>query len=140
MERSSFFPLIHVGVLALGAVFVVIKIVALMGRIRDLSLGRDAEVAVGQELNQLARDGFDVFHDVYGDGPFNVDHVVVGRSGVYAIETKGRSKPLRNGKAEFKVRIEGDRLVFPHKDGNIAAATSEGRRQMAREMVDVCNR
>ena len=39
------------------------------------------------------RDGFAVFHDVPGDKAFNVDHVVIGPQGVFAVETKGRGKP-----------------------------------------------
>jgi Nuclease-related domain len=30
---------------------------------------------------------------------FNIDHVVVGRNGVFAVETKGRSKPVKGRRA-----------------------------------------
>ena len=85
----------------------------LVRKIRRLSLGREAEMAVGQELNQLLSCGFRVFHDIVGDAAFNVDHVVVGPSGVFAVETKGRTKPLRDGKAAYRVELYGDRLIFP---------------------------
>lgn len=111
--RSASFPLIFTLVLIGGAGWLAHKLIGLTKRIRDLSLGLEAETAVGQELNQLLRDGYDVFHDVDGDRKFNIDHVVVGRSGVFAIETKGRSKPIRNGKAEYKVQLDGDQLIFP---------------------------
>jgi hypothetical protein len=59
------------------------------------------------------RDGFAVFHDVPGDKEFNVDHVVVGSQGVFAVETKGRGKPVRKSGAEYKVEHIDGELVFP---------------------------
>ncbi len=80
---------------------------------RQHALGLDAESATGQELNQLMREGFWVFHDCPADD-FNIDHVVIGTSGVFAVETKGRSKPSRNdGSAEREVVYDGTQLEFP---------------------------
>jgi hypothetical protein len=59
------------------------------------------------------REGYFVFHDVPGDKEFNVDHVVAGRSGVYAVETKGRSKPSQNRDSGHKVQYDGQKLLFP---------------------------
>ncbi len=63
-------------------------------RIKNLKLGRDGERAVGQFLDDLRRKGAFVFHDVPGEG-FNIDHVIIHASGIYAIETKTLSKPDR---------------------------------------------
>jgi len=54
--------------------------------------GIRGEREVGRMLERCRRFGYEVFHDVPGDG-FNVDHVLVGPAGVFAIETKTRSKP-----------------------------------------------
>ena len=57
-----------------------------------LHQGVEAEIATGQELSLLMRDGAWVFHDIpyqYG----NIDHVIVSRGSIFAIETKGYSKP-----------------------------------------------
>lgn len=62
--------------------------------LRALSLARDGERAVGQFLEQLRRDGHDVFHDVLGPG-FNIDHIVVGPKGIFTVETKTRRKPVK---------------------------------------------
>jgi len=81
---------------------------------RDLHnhrLGYDAELAVGEELNRLMLQGFRVFHDIPGDKKFNVDHVVVGPTGVFAIETKGRAKV--NDERGHKVELREGRLHFP---------------------------
>jgi hypothetical protein len=76
----------------------------------------DAETTTGQELNFLMRDGAWVFHDIpyqYG----NIDHVIVGAGGVFAVETKGISKPTDNENSSSEnstVRIDRDELILPH--------------------------
>lgn len=82
-------------------------------KIDTLRLGLDAEMAVGQELDQLMRKGAAVFHDIPGEH-FNIDHVVVATQGVYAVETKGYAKPNRQqGAADAKVEFDGRCLRFP---------------------------
>lgn len=77
-------------------------------------LGLDAEIAVGQELDQLMREGAAVFHDFPADG-FNIDHVVISPRGIYAVETKGYAKPNRSrGLEDAKVRYDGRALHFPN--------------------------
>lgn len=76
-------------------------------------LGLDCERAVGQELNQLMLEGYRVFHDFQADN-FNIDHVVIGENGVFAIETKGRPKPDRGrGQEDVRVVYDGQVLQFP---------------------------
>ncbi|HNJ50348.1 MAG TPA: nuclease-related domain-containing protein, partial [Accumulibacter sp.] len=60
-------------------------------RLDHLKAGYDAEVAVGQELDQLMRQGAATFHDLPAE-QFNIDHVVVASEGVFAIESKGFTK------------------------------------------------
>jgi len=79
----------------------------------SLRLGLDAEVAVGQELDQLMRRGAFVFHDLPAD-KFNLDHVVIAPQGIFAVETKGYAKPDRGkGKADVTVVFDGQALRFP---------------------------
>lgn len=83
---------------------------------RDYHLGFLGERAVGEELNQLMAHGWSVFHDVPfadnpGAKPFNVDHVVVGSGGLFAIETKTRRKRKESGGHE--VASNGQTLTFP---------------------------
>lgn len=79
----------------------------------NLRLGLDGERAVAEELNQLMRKGAIVFHDVSGD-EFNIDHLVIAREGVFAVETKGYSKPVNaDGTVEARVHFDGERLTFP---------------------------
>jgi hypothetical protein len=94
-------------------VYLAVKLHKSLGRRRDLCLGLDCEMAVGQELNQLMLDGCRVYHDFQADG-FNIDHIVIGATGVFAIETKGRAKPDRGrGQEDARVVYDGKSLQFP---------------------------
>ncbi len=64
-------------------------------QLRNLRLGREGEISVGQSLEALREKGYKVLHDIEVPGKFNVDHVIVGPGGVFVIETKMRSKPMR---------------------------------------------
>lgn len=89
------------------------KLLTLQKIRRSLRLGLDCEMAVGQELNSLVAHGYRVFHDIQADN-FNIDHVVVGPNGVFAVETKGRSKPNRKrGAEDARVVFDGKNLNFP---------------------------
>jgi hypothetical protein len=88
------------------------KLAGLMRRLIDYRSGLDAEVAAGQELDQLMRQGAVVFHDLPASG-FNIDHVLVCVSGVYAIETKSRFKAARGERDAYKVSFDGEKLQFP---------------------------
>ena len=100
-------------VFGLFFVYLLYRVIQLMKRRRNMQLGYDCELAMAQELNALARKGYYVFHDVPADS-FNIDHVTVGPTGVVAIETKGRPKPLgKDGQAIARMRFEQGRLQFP---------------------------
>lgn len=90
-------------------------------KLTKLRLGHTAEIATANELIGLQALGYQVFHDVQADG-FNIDHLVIGKNGVFAIETKGRhkrNKDLRqtngngNGKKGYEVFYKDGRLNFP---------------------------
>jgi hypothetical protein len=89
------------------------KLLTISVRLDNLKAGYDAELAVGQELDQLMRQGAVVFHDMPADG-FNIDHVVIAREGIFAVETKGFTKPKQGGgKADATVVFDGKVLKFP---------------------------
>jgi hypothetical protein len=82
-------------------------------RLDRIKAGYDAELAVGQVLDQLMRQGAYTFHDVPAEG-FNIDHVVVHTAGVFAVETKGYTKDkATQGKAAATVVFDGRELRFP---------------------------
>ena len=91
------------------------KLIKLTNLKRFYRLGYDGEMAVGQELNQLMRDGYHVFHD-FPAGKFNIDHIVVGNAGVFAVETKARSKPTsKDRRADARVEYDDKCLRFPNR-------------------------
>jgi hypothetical protein len=63
---------------------------------RRCRLGYEGERHVGEALNQLMLADYRVFHDfLVTDRPgvtWNIDHIVVGINGVFAVETKTRRK------------------------------------------------
>ena len=111
------------------SVFSAYKLTKRLQRIRALRLGYECELAVGQELDLLMLDGFRVFHDIPA-GKFNIDHVVVGPTGVFAVETKGRSKMAAkgdSGKKQYKPTYSDGVLLFPN--GKDAHAVPQAIRQ-----------
>ena len=108
-----------VKVLSGGGVLLVVawemsKLRKLLLKSRKIKLGLDGEIYTGQELNYLMRKGAWVYHDIpykYG----NIDHVVISKSGIYAVETKAVRKPMnKNGGRDAKVFVKNGSLVFPH--------------------------
>jgi hypothetical protein len=93
--------------------YAAIRLRPIFRRYRQLKLGRDGERTVGQELEKLRAFGYRVYHDFLGDG-FNIDHIVIGPTGVFTINTKTISKPKQpDAKIQYdgrEVRIPGTRL------------------------------
>lgn len=73
--------------------------------LKNLYQGLDGELYVGQYLTDcLLRKGYNILHDIpvelANKTKFNIDHVIISPNGVYTIETKTISKPVK-GKAEI---------------------------------------
>jgi hypothetical protein len=93
-------------------------------RLRTEGLGIRGERHVGRLLEEARKHGYIPFHDIPGDN-FNVDHALVGPGGVFAIETKTRSK--RTGKGAQQVDYDGKRvLVDGHEPERDPIAQAEG--------------
>lgn len=104
------------GLLA-SLVFVIRRLVQGIVRWSNTWLGYFGERVVAECLEELKPRGFRIFHDVpAGDPqtPFNIDHVIVGPSGVFAVETKTRRKGrARAGFAEHQIIYDGQVLAYP---------------------------
>jgi hypothetical protein len=95
------------------------KVINLRRRIR---LGFEGERHVGEALNQLMLVGYRVFHDfLITDKPGsirNIDHIVIGRNGIFSVETKTRRKVKADNGA--KVTVLESALQYPwgvdHRD------------------------
>ena len=84
---------------------------------RNYKLGYKGELVVASHLEELKSMGYHVFHDMpakANGAAFNIDHVVVGPKGVFAIETKTRRKGgARPGLNDHEVFYDGRRLIWP---------------------------
>lgn len=100
-----------------GIIVAIIIVLRFMQRRRDDLLGYLGERAVAEHLAQLSRQGYRIFHNVPAEGrsrDFNIDHVVVGPTGVSAIEVKTRRKKKgRPGREEHVVTYDGQRFIWP---------------------------
>ncbi len=72
----------------------IFKITKGVREIRTLRMGSDGEKLVAEELLELVKQGSAILNDVQGD-KFNIDHVVISTHGIYLIETKTYSKPIK---------------------------------------------
>ncbi len=75
---------------------------------------------VGEAVDTLRLKGFYVFHNVPASEAqpiFHLDHVIVSSNGVFAIQTKSRTRGTpRPGFAEHKIIFDGQKLVYPWGD------------------------
>ena len=92
-------------------------------------LALDAELAVGRELNLIMAQGFYVFHEFRDEG-HQVDHVVAGPAGIYAVAVLGRARPKKGRLGlDAKVLYTGEALYFP--DNRKETAVIERARSQA---------
>lgn len=106
---------IAAGAIAIGFMgYALYKLLGLLGERRKIRLGCEGEMIVGQTLNRLMLKGYRVYHDFPAE-KFNIDHIVVGEKGVFAVETKTRSKrTTANHQQGATVAYDGRALHFPN--------------------------
>ena len=78
-------------------------------------LGLSGERAVAEQLQELARMGCYIFHDLQPDKTWNIDHIVVAPESVLVVETKTRRMRGRGSEnAAHEVVFDGRELHFPN--------------------------
>lgn len=101
--------------------FAAFRIIRAIPRLKQMKLGIDGEKAVGQYLDGLKEQGYAVFHDIVTELG-NIDHAVIGPTGVFAIETKTVSKPSdRDAIVSYDgktIRVDG---LIPDRDPVVQA-------------------
>jgi hypothetical protein len=110
LKQLSFNPILFSFAALLVVAGFAWRVVSLRPKLRALHQGREGERAVGQFLERLRGDGYQVFHDIVAPG-FNIDHVLIGPTGIYALETKTWSKPVGR---DARITFEAGRVL---KDG-----------------------
>lgn len=76
---------------------------------RQHKLGAEGEQNVAESLDWLRPDGYQVLHDVVENG-YNIDHLLIGPSGVYVVETKTRSKYSNH--RDVRVTFDGTHVLI----------------------------
>ena len=107
--------------LAGAAALAVYRLTRTISSWREIRFLRDANIAVGHSLQRIASNHGRVFHDVWTSAGV-VDHVMVGASGVYAINVVAR-----RGSGKGNVKLLGDELHF-------------SRRHAAASVVDIATK
>ncbi len=110
-------PVIWISVIigSLVLAYLIFNLAKLSSRRKHIRLGYEGELAVGQELNHLMARGYLVYHDFPAD-TFNIDHIIVGEGGVFAVETCTRLKgSAGTGGQESTVTYDGRMLVYADK-------------------------
>ena len=129
--------LINVGGVG-GVIYQFARCLQVFKIIEAVRLGLRGEQAVGEALAdaRIAVAGYRVFHDVPGDGKWNIDHVLVGPAGVFVLETKARSKrPGREGQAKHEVQFDGRMLRFPNWDDHETVRQVERNTEWVRKFL-----
>lgn len=107
--RPTLITIIAVILLTFG----IFKIIRGLKEVNRLKMARDGEKIVAEELQTLLRNGAAIFHDIVGD-KFNIDHVVVSPHGIFLIETKTYSKPIKKDAVisfdENQVYVDGKKV------------------------------
>ena len=82
-------------------------------RAKTLRQGRDGERYVAQIIERdLIPEGYRVIHDLFiekGGRKFNIDHLLIGKNGVFCLETKTWSKPFRG---ETVATYDGSKILL----------------------------
>ena len=114
--------------LTIGAALVAYRLVATMLVRHRVKLKRDANIAVGHQLQTIATGLGRTYHDVETSGGI-IDHLVIGQNGAYAVNVVARGA-ARGGSAELR----GNELVFsPGEKTESIVAIGEGIASLERE-------
>jgi len=113
--------------------WIVVRLYTHAGLSQRKRLGLLGEQMVGELLNNLMRDGYYVFHDFPRTG-WNIDHIVIGETGIFCIETKARRKQIGSGDdADYEMTCDGASIHFVKRNHREAKPIHQARRS-AREL------
>lgn len=101
-------------------------------------IGAEGERSAARDLEELKASGWHVFHDVTPrrDAAWNIDHVLIGPGGVYAIETKNWNKSDKNAKClwdgtTLRLRLSSGAEIEAEYGGEAIAQTARNARDLA---------
>jgi hypothetical protein len=120
------------GAMGAAALFALYRLLRTFFSYRQVRFLCDANIAIGHELHRMAADCGRAYHDVPTAAGI-IDHVMVGKRGVYAIHVLAL-KHLRRG----KVRLDNNELYFSNRDEAISIVdTAAAGRRLAKELCEL---
>lgn len=117
-----------------GCIILGKKVLKTIDLIRNYQLGFKGELYVAQQLEPLIRKGYFVFHDLVFEN-FNIDHVIVGSTGVFAVETKAKRKNNEDSKGH-ELTYDGSKLTFSdHTFDTKAVEQAKGNAEILGKLI-----
>ena len=98
------------GALGAAALFALYRLLRTVFAWRSVRFQRDANIAIGHQLQRIAATHGRAYHDIPSSAGV-VDHVLIGQSGVYAINVVAK-RHIREGSAW----LDGNNLYFSNSD------------------------
>jgi len=117
---------LFMSVLTIGGLLALARLVQTFVSRHQVKLLRDANIAVGHQLQRIAAGFGRVYHDVETTAGV-IDHVIVGQNGAYAISVFAR-RPAKEG----HVQLENNILMF-EPDGKPRSIVDTAKRIAALE-------
>lgn len=138
---QSYLFLSLAGLLLAGLAWMIANVarsLELLSKLRNYQFGLRGEQAVAEALSAhaVAAAGFTIFHDIPGDGPWNIDHILVGPAGILVLETKARSRRKPTGdQPDHEVCFDGQCLQFPWCEDRAAVKQVQRNMDWVRQFV-----
>lgn len=117
---------LFLAVLAVGGALALFRLVRTFISRRQVKFLRDANIAIGHQLQRITTGFGRVYHDVETSAGM-IDHIIIGRSGVYAINVFAQ-RAAKNGCVGF----ENNNLVFS-PSGKSQSTLQTGKKTAALE-------
>jgi hypothetical protein len=125
-SHQPFQPKIYLCFAIVATGVTAIKFGGLWGQSRNLNRGA---LIVAEQLEELRANDFRCFHDIVRDG-FNIDHVVVGPPGVFAVERK-----FRNGSGEIEFKNGQGIFVGGREEERESLNQARGNARAVRDLI-----
>ena len=139
LTHTPTMPVLSTIAAVLFAIYAAVRVIPRWKKLRELKQARDGEKIIAEHLDALREKGYRVLHDVVYQRPdgkaYNIDHVLIGGTGIFTIETKTISKPT----GESEVTYDGEQVLVqglePDRDPIIQA---KAEAQWVRDFVKSC--
>ena len=111
-----------IGIIPVAGV-VIWKMFKVRKQIQKHRLGSLGEKVVADELEKVKRQGYMVIHDFQHKAVGNIDHILIGAKGIFALETKNHSKPddksriFYDGENIYKIDSSNNRTIIKNDKG-----------------------